>query len=175
MTTTALRPEQQATLGRLTPKQRAFVLAYVGDACGHATEAARLAGYSHPDKQGPRLLEFVGNEPSNPNVYAAIVALRAPEEERAIMTADDLRRFWTALIRGDVKQLRIWKDGSATEATISVRDRIRASELLGKSLGAFLERHEISGPQQKPLVIQMTREECERLARTDPETDRTQH
>jgi len=37
-------------------KQRLFVEAYIGEANGNATEAARIAGYAHPNTQGPRLL-----------------------------------------------------------------------------------------------------------------------
>jgi hypothetical protein len=34
----------------------------------------------------------------------------------------------------------------------SMKDRLRASELLGKSGGDFLERREITGPDGSPLV-----------------------
>lgn len=40
----------------LNPKQEAFVSAYIGDAKGNATEAARIARYAEPNVQGPRLL-----------------------------------------------------------------------------------------------------------------------
>lgn len=42
----------------LTAKQQAFVNHYL--ICLNATEAARLAGYAHPNQQGPRLLVNVG-------------------------------------------------------------------------------------------------------------------
>lgn len=40
----------------LTTKQQRFVDAYLGEANGNATQAARIAGYSWPDKLGPRLV-----------------------------------------------------------------------------------------------------------------------
>lgn len=40
----------------LTIKQRLFVLAYLGEADGNATAAARIAGYGQPQSVGPRLL-----------------------------------------------------------------------------------------------------------------------
>lgn len=46
--------------GELTLKQEAFVAAYLGQANGNATEAARIAGYAQPNQQGPRLLVNVG-------------------------------------------------------------------------------------------------------------------
>lgn len=39
-------------------KQRVFIEHYLR--CWNATEAARLSGYKHPNKQGPRLLVNVG-------------------------------------------------------------------------------------------------------------------
>ena len=43
----------------LTVKQHAFVSAYLGEANGNATEAARIAGYKQPMQQGNRLLRNV--------------------------------------------------------------------------------------------------------------------
>lgn len=37
---------------RLTPKQKAFIDAYVGEARGNATKAARIAGYADPEVSG---------------------------------------------------------------------------------------------------------------------------
>jgi phage terminase small subunit len=42
----------------LSNKQQVFVNEYLR--CWNATEAARVAGYSHPNQQGPRLLVNVG-------------------------------------------------------------------------------------------------------------------
>jgi phage terminase small subunit len=41
---------------KLTYKQRLFVYAYLGEADGNASEAARIAGYGQPHSAGPRLL-----------------------------------------------------------------------------------------------------------------------
>lgn len=41
----------------LNPKQAAFVAAYIGEAKGNATEAARIAGYAKPGQQGHALLK----------------------------------------------------------------------------------------------------------------------
>jgi phage terminase small subunit len=43
----------------LTPKQARFVAEYLSNK-GNSTEAAKSAGYTHPNKQGPRLLVNVG-------------------------------------------------------------------------------------------------------------------
>ncbi len=41
---------------RMTYRQRLFVLFYLGEANGNATEAARMAGYSFPDRAAAKLV-----------------------------------------------------------------------------------------------------------------------
>ena len=47
-------------MARLTYKQRLFVVYYLGESRGNATDAARRAGYREPNTAGPRLLVNVG-------------------------------------------------------------------------------------------------------------------
>ena len=58
------KPKAKVTASVAPPslnfKHRLFVAAYLGDANGSATEAARMAGYAQPHSQGPRLLNNVG-------------------------------------------------------------------------------------------------------------------
>lgn len=63
----------------LTYKQRLFVAAYLGKANGNATEAARMAGYAWPDKQGAQAL-------GKTRIRAAIDAKLA----QAAMPADEV-------------------------------------------------------------------------------------
>lgn len=63
----------------LSAKQRAFVDAYL--LTKNATEAARQAGYAHPNSQGPRLL-------LNVRVKAAIATALDQATERASVTLD---------------------------------------------------------------------------------------
>ena len=52
---------------QLTYKQRLFVSAYLGEANGNATEAARIAGYADPGIRGHELVK-------NSKIRAAIDA-----------------------------------------------------------------------------------------------------
>ena len=110
-----------------TVKQRAFVEAY----CGNATEAAITAGYSKKTAAsiGERLLRNVEIKE----------ALKEREDKRLaslIATREERQRFWTTLMRDeDRKEV----------------DRLKASELLAKSEGDFLERRELTGPNGSPL------------------------
>lgn len=131
-----LTSEQRTALDALTPKRRAFVLAYVGEEAGNGTGAARSAGYAKPGEEAHRLLK-------NAQVMLALEAFRAPAEDAAIATAEELRAFWSGVMRGGDE--------------VTMRDRLKASELLGKSQGAFVERRverrEVSGPAGGPLVF----------------------
>ena len=103
----------------LNPKQRAFVAAYA--ASGSPTRAAREAGYPHADVQGSRLLR-------NIRVQAAIASITSPLEKRlreAIAQVEERRTFWTTVMR---------------DPDVGWRERLRASELLGRSYGDFIER-----------------------------------
>lgn len=50
----AAKPETKA-LPKLSPRHKKWLEFYFGDADLNATEAARLAGIPHPNKQGPRI------------------------------------------------------------------------------------------------------------------------
>jgi phage terminase small subunit len=111
----------------LNERERRFVEAYMGAAAGNATKAARLAGYSTntADKHASRLLRKVGIQQA--------IDQRA-KTDPAVWTREDRLRFWTAVA-----------SGRAGFAKASLRDRLKASELLGKSQADFVERVEHSG------------------------------
>jgi hypothetical protein len=99
------------TTQTLNPRHARFVAAYLGEANGNATEAARLAGYAKPMQQGSRLLR-------NVEVAAAIEAHNAQVKARGIA----------------VKQNRLdsyVRDFDGTEAII----RARAEHYAGKCPG----------------------------------------
>lgn len=110
----------------LTTKQRRFIEAYEGN----ATQAAIQAGYSEKTARsaGQRLL-------TNVDIQSAI---RSREEQRrSELIADRTRRqmFWS----------RIMNDESE-----SMTARLKASELLAKSEGDFLERIQAQVEQVEP-------------------------
>jgi phage terminase small subunit len=103
-------------MARLTTKQRRFIEAYTGN----AKQAATAAGYSEKTSYsaGQRLLKNVDIQE----------AIRSREEQRrAELIADREARqqFWTAIMRDESE---------------SMTARLKASELLAKSEGDFLER-----------------------------------
>lgn len=152
---------------KLTPKQAAFVLEYLKDL--NATEAAKRAGFSAKTShvQGSLLLQ-------TPHVAAAIEAAKAQRDDRTKITIDkvvlELARVGFSDIRALFNQDGTLKkphelsgDQAAAIAAIEV-DEIReegavightrkvkfwpktnALELLGKHLGAWVEKHQVEG------------------------------
>jgi phage terminase small subunit len=110
---------------QLMERERRFVEFFMGEAAGNATKAARLAGYAKntAEHQAARLLRKVG-------IRAAIEA-RASNDP-AVATREERQRFWTAVLRG-----------TGAFARTTMKDRLRASELLGRSQADFVERHQL--------------------------------
>lgn len=135
--------------GPLTERERQFVVAYTSICHGNATEAAKHAGYAAASaaSQGSRIL-------ARGRVKRAIH--EACEGDPLIATRAELQRFWTRAVRGEpfphvVEGVAPMQDADDPEAparqvtmlmTPQLKDRIKASELLGKSKGLFVEKHE---------------------------------
>lgn len=80
----------------LTPKQKAFAEEYVK--CGNETEAAKKAGYS------PKTAYSIGSENlKKPEIIAYIKELSAPGEDKRVADAREILEFFTAVMRGEVK------------------------------------------------------------------------
>lgn len=118
----------RGTSRELSTKQKRFIAAYNGN----ATAAAIEAGYStkNADKIGGQLMK-------NPRIVAAIRARENERNAEAIATREERQRFFTAIMRDE---------GQPT------RERLRATELLGKSEGDFVERQEVTGKDGAPLL-----------------------
>ena len=113
----------------LTLKQQRFVAAYMGESQGNATDAARRAGYKGTDQT----LGAVGAENlKKPQIVSAIQD--ATKDDPLIWGRDELQRFWTELAQG--------QGGDET------KDRLKASELLGKSQAVFIQRVEVKQTQE---------------------------
>ncbi len=130
----------------LTEKQRRFVEAYSANG-GRAGPAASEAGYKHGEQQGPRLLR-------NVQILEAIERLREDTTSEAIATREQRQTFWTRVMLGEEKVPVLSKeDGEVIEAPPEMKDRLKASELLGKSQGDFLERREVTGAGGGPVKV----------------------
>lgn len=110
----------------LTPRQKRFVELFDGN----ATEAARAAGFKNPNVYSNDLMK-------KPEIVAAIRAREKERNAEGIMTREQRQIFWSMIAR-DTSQ--------------KTTDRLRASELLARSEGDFLERHELTGADGEALI-----------------------
>src|SRR5699024_2347603 len=110
---------------------RRFVQAYDGN----GTKAACEAGYSGSDSvlrvTASRLL-------TNDNVVAAIQTRQTVEEQPLIADRQRRQQFWSKVMQDNDEDMRT---------------RLRASELLGRSEGDFIDRHEHSGNDGGAILI----------------------
>lgn len=118
----------------LSERERRFVDAYMGPAAGNASEACRLAGYSikAATVQGARML-------AKASIQSAIA--ERVKADPQIATRDERQRLWSDIAFG-----------RGVYADAALKDRIRASELLGKSQADFVERHEHADKDGGPIL-----------------------
>lgn len=110
-------------MDKLTAKQRAWIDYYKQGKT--ATEAARLAGYK-PDNA-----KVIGAQNlTKLNQYISDRDELLDRERVADMA--EINAFWSDTMRDD---------------TADIKDRLKASELRARSIGAFIERREIVGAQ----------------------------
>ncbi len=111
------------TKQKLTSRQRKFVVLYEGN----ATRAAIKAGFSKKTarSQGQRLL-------TNVDIIKALQEREKRETGLLIANRQHRQQLWTKIM---------------LDETIEMRDRLKASELLGRSEGDFTERivHDVTG------------------------------
>lgn len=117
----------------------------------NARQAAIFCGYppETAGRAGARLLK-------TKKVLRELAALNVKTQRESVGDIEEARKFWTAVMRGErediPEQFLLDGDGNPLpphEAALvrwkfqhDMGDRIKCSELLGKSLGAFIERIE---------------------------------
>lgn len=150
-----LSDEQREALDAIPRKQRAFVLSLVRT--GDATLAAREAGYKVPAVEGCRLV-------TRPKVQAALATMREAIDAvavGAIADAAEIQAFWTSVIRGELED----------ESANPLGNRVKASELLAKAQGAFVQRVEVD-QRTAGVVLHITRDDALRVIEATGEVER---
>ena len=108
---------------KLTTKQQRCVDFYDGN----ATEACRKAGYKGSENT---LKSVASKNMTKHDIISAIESRERLSKEKAIMDRESRQELWTMI---------------ALDKEERTDTRLRASELLGKSEGDFIDRHELSG------------------------------
>jgi phage terminase small subunit len=117
----------------MNPRQRKFVEAYEGN----AKAAAQAAGYATPSVDGARLMK-------NAEIVAAIARRESKNASPMIADREERFRFWSQVMRDSLEDMPV---------------RLKASELLGKANGDFLDRVEHSG-ETTITVLKPNFEDC---------------
>jgi phage terminase small subunit len=157
----------------MTPKRDQFVKEYLVDL--NATQAAIRAGYSEKTAKsiGQQLLTKL-------DVQDEIAKAQSMREKRTEITQDKVLRELARIAFADPRNIFEWgadgvtlkdstslsDDDAATVSEVSqvvsesggsikakMYDKQRALELIGKHLGMFVERKELTGADGSPLMV----------------------
>lgn len=131
----------------LTPKQKAFADYYIE--IGNATEAAKKAGYS--EKTAGQIAE---QNLKKLEILQYIAERTKPLEDKRIADADEVMRFFTSVMRGEVK------DQFGLDP--SLKDRTDAAKELAKRT-VDLSKKQVGMQREDDPITKALREEARRL------------
>jgi phage terminase small subunit len=132
---------------KLNERHKAFIAAYMENG-GNSTQAAITAGYSEKSAyaQGCALLKHA-------QVNAELKRLMDERYSAQVASAAEIRAFWTSVMRGEITETVVDRNGEIAEKPPAMRDRVKSAELLGKSGGMFLEKVELTGANGGPVAL----------------------
>ena len=118
----------------LTVKQQRFIDFYDGN----GTQAAEKAGYKNPRQMASENL-------SKPDIQDALKNRESRRRKGHIADREERQAFWTKILRGEETQPAVvGTDGEGnsivTDIPPKMTDRLKASELLGKSEADFTDK-----------------------------------
>lgn len=120
----------------LNPQQEMFVAAYLGEAKGNASEAARIAGYKKPGQYGHQLLK-------NIQIASRVKQHVADKFASADMVLAELTDVALAEWRDFIEVIARDKTGKPIKVRMDLSNKVKALELLGKHHQLFVDKHEI--------------------------------
>lgn len=141
----------------MTTKQKRFCQEYLIDL--NATQAAIRAGYSEKSAYsvGQRMLK-------NVEVKKYIVEQVERLKNEKISSAQEVLEYLTSVMRGEQKEqvpLMYYDKQILEEKSASIKDRLKAAELLGKRYALFTEKLEVEGTTAVQIVDNIPSQEGE--------------
>jgi phage terminase small subunit len=151
---------------KLSTKREAFIAAYLGEAHGNATEAARMAGYKKPHPEGHRLLQNaeIAMRVSN-HVAEKFATADDVLRELADVAFADWRDFFEVLARD--------REGRPIKVKMDLTNKVKALELLGKHHQLFADRIDLNVTVREHRVIGIPQNEIEAIFRPAPPRELT--
>lgn len=122
----------------LTVKEKRFVDAYLTDAKGNATEAARMAGYKDERHAGYELRQ-------KPHIRARIDEILLAESLSAAEVIHELTAVAKAPTTHFMQVTGVDKETGEMQVRQDYSSKIKSLELLGKHHGLFTDKVEHSG------------------------------
>ncbi|OXS41545.1 terminase small subunit [Ligilactobacillus agilis] len=124
---------------RLSKKQQAWLDFYCSVSKMNATDAARRAGYKDPYKSG-----FENSKKLQKQISQRMQELQK-KSGASIMSQQELAEFFSNVTMGKATEKVVANTGKVVEVPVSMKDRIKTAELLGKSYGMFTDKKEVTG------------------------------
>ena len=129
---------------KLNARQQAFCEFYV--ASGNATDAAIKAGYSY-NYANAQIYKMLGNV----GIKNYIDELMKKSKNERIATAEEVLNYLTSVMKGEGQEEVVANTGNVVYTSPSIKDRIKAAELLGKRYALWTDKTKIEGTL--PVVI----------------------
>lgn len=143
--------QKQNTKKKFTFKQQKFIDNYCGVSNGNATDAARKAGYKGNEDT---LKQVACQNLTKVYIKEEIDRILSQKKADSIANRQQRQRFWSRMMNGEL-------DG----ISVSNSDRLKASELLGKSEADFTDNVNTTDTQRQRELNDKEKQECAELAR----------
>jgi len=141
---------------KLTHKQELFVAAYLGEARGNATEAARIAGYAKPAEQGYENLR-------KPHIAARVKQQVEAFSVTAEQVLQELASVAFAPSHDFVDVVGRAKSGEVTKVRSDIGSKVKALELLGKYHQLFTEKQDVNITVRRHEVVGVPQDALNRM------------
>jgi len=148
--------------GDLTPKQRRFIEAYVGEAKGNGSLAVRLAGYKCKSERSQRTV--AAQNLAKRNIAEEIEKHAKRETARAIISREEVMALLAEIALNRKYDVSFYcrtcceyvdtEDETCPQCEGKCReiikprektqDRVKAMDVLNKMRGEYIQRHEVS-------------------------------
>ena len=134
---------------KLNPRQEKFCIEYAKT--GNATTAYQSAGFQSKSKESAQAnsARLLADE----RIQERLRELSEKTESESIADVKELQEGLTKIFRGQMTTPLMTKDGDVVEVPVSVKDKLKAAEILAKTHGAFLTRQEMNISQSLPVII----------------------
>lgn len=132
----------------LNPKQEKFCIEYLqsGNAAAAYKSAFGIANDNAARASSSRLLK-------NPAIQARLSELQAQVVSEKILSAQEIQERLSAVARREVYETVTLPNGQQVQKPTSIRDAVRALELLAKINALFITRQEIELNGVMPVLI----------------------